>query len=101
MLENPSMIDPLTGLSNRRALQRLAEHEFRRRDRYGLKPLALGLIDVDHLKEINRFTRRRVGRPSTITQPKRNARCRAAARLGRQLSEDSRESVLLSEKPQP
>ena len=55
MNDDLALIDPLTGLHNRRAMDRLAEHEFRRRDRYGLKPLALGLIDVDHLKEINRL----------------------------------------------
>src|SRR5438876_98036 len=44
--------DPLTGLPNRRAMDRLSERELRRRDRYP-SPLALGLIDVDHFKQIN------------------------------------------------
>jgi diguanylate cyclase (GGDEF)-like protein len=52
MLEKLALTDPLTGLSNRRATDRLAERELRRRDRYP-SPLALGLIDVDHFKEIN------------------------------------------------
>jgi diguanylate cyclase (GGDEF)-like protein len=52
MLEKLALTDPLTGLSNRRAMDRLAERELRRRDRYP-GPLSLGLIDVDHFKEIN------------------------------------------------
>jgi diguanylate cyclase (GGDEF)-like protein len=52
MLERLALTDPLTGLSNRRAMDRLAERELRRRDRYP-GPIALGLIDVDHFKEIN------------------------------------------------
>jgi diguanylate cyclase (GGDEF)-like protein len=52
MLEKLALTDPLTGLPNRRAMDRLAERELRRRDRYA-SPLSLGLIDVDHFKEIN------------------------------------------------
>src|SRR5207253_4239769 len=52
MLEKLALTDPLTGLPNRRAMDRLAEKELRRRDRYP-SPLALGVIDVDHFKEIN------------------------------------------------
>jgi diguanylate cyclase (GGDEF)-like protein len=52
MLEKLALTDPLTSLPNRRAMDRLAERELRRRDRYP-SPLALGLIDVDHFKEIN------------------------------------------------
>ena len=52
MLEKLALTDPLTGLPNRRAMDRLAERELRRRDRYP-GPLALGLIDVDHFKQIN------------------------------------------------
>jgi diguanylate cyclase (GGDEF)-like protein len=52
MLEKLALTDPLTGLPNRRAMDRLAERELRRRDRYS-GPLTLGLIDVDHFKEIN------------------------------------------------
>jgi diguanylate cyclase (GGDEF)-like protein len=52
MLEKLALTDPLTGLSNRRAMDRLAEREMRRRDRYP-GPLSLALIDVDHFKEIN------------------------------------------------
>jgi diguanylate cyclase (GGDEF)-like protein len=52
MLEKLALTDPLTGLSNRRAMDRLAERELRRRDRYP-GAVALGLIDVDHFKKIN------------------------------------------------
>jgi diguanylate cyclase (GGDEF)-like protein len=52
MLEKLALTDPLTSLPNRRAMDRLAERELRRRDRYP-SPLALGLIDVDHFKKIN------------------------------------------------
>jgi len=52
MLEKLALTDPLTGLPNRRAMDRLAERELRRRDRYPTG-LALGIIDVDHFKAIN------------------------------------------------
>jgi diguanylate cyclase (GGDEF)-like protein len=52
MLEKLALTDPLTGLPNRRAMDRLSERELRRRDRYP-SPLSLGLIDVDHFKQIN------------------------------------------------
>jgi diguanylate cyclase len=52
MLERLALTDPLTALPNRRAMDRLAEKEMRRRDRYH-NTLALGIIDVDHFKEIN------------------------------------------------
>jgi diguanylate cyclase (GGDEF)-like protein len=52
MLEKLALTDPLTGLPNRRAMDRLAERELRRRDRYP-GAVALGLIDVDHFKRIN------------------------------------------------
>jgi diguanylate cyclase (GGDEF)-like protein len=52
MLEKLALTDPLTGLPNRRAMDRLAERELRRRDRYPTG-LSLGIIDVDHFKNIN------------------------------------------------
>jgi diguanylate cyclase (GGDEF)-like protein len=52
MLEKLALTDPLTNLPNRRAMDRLAERELRRRDRYP-GPLAIALIDVDHFKSIN------------------------------------------------
>jgi diguanylate cyclase (GGDEF)-like protein len=51
-LECQAMTDPLTGLLNRRAIGGVAEYEVGRHTRYPA-PLALGLVDVDHLKEIN------------------------------------------------
>ncbi len=56
MLEKLALTDPLTNLPNRRAMDRLAERELRRRDRYP-SALALAMIDVDHFKAINdRYT---------------------------------------------
>jgi diguanylate cyclase len=52
MLEKLALTDPLTQLPNRRAMDRLTERELRRRDRYP-SPMALGLVDVDHFKQIN------------------------------------------------
>jgi diguanylate cyclase (GGDEF)-like protein len=52
MLEKLALTDPLTFLPNRRAMDRLAEGELRRRDRYP-GAVTLGLIDVDHFKDIN------------------------------------------------
>jgi diguanylate cyclase (GGDEF)-like protein len=52
MLEKLALTDPLTSLPNRRAMDRLAERELRRRERYP-SALAVGLIDVDHFKKIN------------------------------------------------
>ena len=53
MLEKLALTDPLTGLPNRRAIDRLAESEIRRRGGYP-SALALGFIDADNFKEINR-----------------------------------------------
>lgn len=52
MLERLALTDPLTNLPNRRYMDRLAERELRRRDRYP-GPLAIGMVDVDHFKSIN------------------------------------------------
>ncbi len=52
MLEKFALTDPLTGLANRRALDGLVKFEVRRRARYP-NPLALGLIDADHFKDVN------------------------------------------------
>jgi diguanylate cyclase (GGDEF)-like protein len=54
MLERLALTDPLTGLPNRRAFDRLAEAEIRRRSRYP-STMAMGLIDLDHFKDINRI----------------------------------------------
>lgn len=52
MLEKLALTDPLTNLPNRRAMDRLAERELRRRDRYP-GALSIAFIDVDHFKQIN------------------------------------------------
>jgi diguanylate cyclase (GGDEF)-like protein len=51
-LERLALTDPLTGLFNRRAMDELARFELKRHARYP-SPLTLGLIDVDHFKNIN------------------------------------------------
>lgn len=45
--------DPLTGLINRAAFNRLLEEAITRADRSGSSMLTLALFDVDHLKETN------------------------------------------------
>jgi PleD family two-component response regulator len=52
-MECLALSDPLTGLPNRRAIEEAAAQELARRARHQA-PLALGLIDIDHFKEINR-----------------------------------------------
>jgi diguanylate cyclase (GGDEF)-like protein len=52
MLEKLALTDALTGLPNRRAMDRLVRSELKRRTRYP-GPLTLGLIDADHFKDIN------------------------------------------------
>ena len=52
-LEMLALTDHLTGLLNRRAIEDVARSELRRHARYG-SPLALGIIDADHFREINR-----------------------------------------------
>jgi diguanylate cyclase (GGDEF)-like protein len=52
-LEILALTDPLTGLYNRRAIEDLAKFELKRHSRYP-SPLALGLLDLDHFKSINK-----------------------------------------------
>lgn len=52
MLTRMALTEPLTGLPNRRAMDRIAKNELVRRARYP-SPVAIGLIDVDHFKDIN------------------------------------------------
>jgi diguanylate cyclase (GGDEF)-like protein len=51
-LRRASDTDPLTGWLNRRALQRIANHEFARCDRTG-QSCAMLTFDIDHFKKIN------------------------------------------------
>ncbi len=54
MLQKMAITDPLTGLLNRRGMERLARHELDRRAK-GPRPapITLGMIDADHFKQIN------------------------------------------------
>jgi diguanylate cyclase (GGDEF)-like protein len=52
LLEKESITDSLTGLYNRRYLDRRLEEELARAKRYAL-PLSLLLIDIDHFKIVN------------------------------------------------
>lgn len=52
MLTRMALTDALTGLPNRRAMDRLARNEMFRRARYPT-PMALAIFDVDHFKEVN------------------------------------------------
>jgi diguanylate cyclase (GGDEF)-like protein len=51
-LENQALVDPMTGLLNRRGFEKKMEEEFERTKRY-LHPLSLLVIDVDDFKTIN------------------------------------------------
>ena len=52
ILEKMALTDALTGLPNRRAIDLIARKELLRRTRTPA-PIALGLIDADHFKDIN------------------------------------------------
>lgn len=52
LLEQESIKDPLTGIYNRRYLDRRLEEEIKRAQRYNL-PMSVLLIDIDHFKEVN------------------------------------------------
>lgn len=52
VLERETLTDPLTGVFNRRLLDRRLNEEIARARRYGL-PLSILLIDIDHFKQIN------------------------------------------------
>lgn len=51
-LEHLSLVDPLTGLGNRRAFDEALEMELARARRHG-QPLGLIMLDVDHFKRFN------------------------------------------------
>jgi diguanylate cyclase (GGDEF)-like protein len=51
-LKRLALTDPLTGLFNRRAMEELASFELKRHARYP-SSLTIGLIDIDHFKDIN------------------------------------------------
>ncbi len=51
-LHELSMVDPLTGLYNRRAFMRSLATEFERTERYGVQ-LSFLMLDIDHFKRLN------------------------------------------------
>jgi diguanylate cyclase (GGDEF)-like protein len=51
-LEREAALDPLTGLRNRRGLERDVEHELARGRRHG-RSLTLVVLDIDGLKQVN------------------------------------------------
>jgi GGDEF domain-containing protein len=51
-LRHEAHTDPLTGLLNRKGLAPAAERAFTLADRTGI-PLTIGLIDLDHFKQVN------------------------------------------------
>lgn len=51
-LRSQSVVDPLTGLFNRRYLENVLERECRRAVRAG-RPLTVLMLDVDHFKNVN------------------------------------------------
>lgn len=51
-LRSQSVVDPLTGLFNRRYLETVLDRECRRAVRSG-RPLTVLLLDVDHFKDVN------------------------------------------------
>jgi diguanylate cyclase (GGDEF)-like protein len=54
MLEQESVTDPLTGIFNRRYMDRRLQEEFARAKDYNM-PFSILLLDVDHFKELNDF----------------------------------------------
>ena len=50
--ESEALIDPLTGLANRRAFDRRLDEEWKRSERYD-RPLGLVMVDLDGFKQIN------------------------------------------------
>lgn len=52
LLEKMALTDVLTGIPNRRAVELIARKELLRRART-TDPIAIGIIDVDHFKDIN------------------------------------------------
>jgi diguanylate cyclase (GGDEF)-like protein len=53
-LERLALTDPLTGLLNRRAIEEVARSELNRHSRYPNSRLAVGIVDADNFREINR-----------------------------------------------
>lgn len=60
VFEQESITDPLTGIYNRRYLERRLADEIARANRYGM-PLSVLLIDIDHFKRVNDIYGHQVG----------------------------------------
>ncbi len=60
VFEQESITDPLTGVYNRRYLERRLADEVARANRYGM-PLSVLLIDIDHFKRVNDIYGHQVG----------------------------------------
>jgi diguanylate cyclase (GGDEF)-like protein len=60
VLERDVITDHLTGIYNRRFLDRQISKEFARSERYG-SPLSLLLLDIDHFKEVNDHCGHQIG----------------------------------------
>ncbi|MCR4347929.1 MAG: GGDEF domain-containing protein [Sulfuricaulis sp.] len=60
VFEQESITDPLTGIYNRRYLERRLTDEIARANRYGM-PLSVLLIDIDHFKRVNDIYGHQVG----------------------------------------
>lgn len=58
--EQESITDPLTGIYNRRYLERRLVDEIARSSRYGM-PLSVLLVDIDHFKRVNDIYGHQVG----------------------------------------
>ena len=52
IVEHQALVDPLTGLGNRRAFEAALRAELSRGERFG-SPVALVLADLDHFKDVN------------------------------------------------
>ena len=52
LLEQENITDPISGVYNRRYLDRRLEEEFERAQRYVI-PLSILMIDIDHFKQVN------------------------------------------------
>ncbi len=66
LLEQDAVTDPLTGVFNRRYLDRRLNEEIASAQRYGL-PLAVMMLDIDHFKQINDRHGHQVGDRVLIT----------------------------------
>ncbi|MAX25358.1 MAG: sensor domain-containing diguanylate cyclase [Phycisphaeraceae bacterium] len=60
-LENQALLDPLTGLGNRRLFDDTLKKTLKAYERQPSKPFGLILVDIDHFKKVNDFYGHQVG----------------------------------------